>query len=72
MRITYQEIDHSYKVMTKVINEHTQEIKINLDGEELTLKQNEKREWDVIEQTVGDELGLIKAVIRSVILRYRL
>ncbi|MFC3562883.1 hypothetical protein [Pedobacter jamesrossensis] len=58
--------------MTKVINEHTQEIKINLDGEELTLKQNEKREWDVIEQTVGDELGLIKAVIRSVILRYRL
>ncbi|WP_307530580.1 hypothetical protein [Pedobacter sp. W3I1] len=55
-----------------MINKETAEIKISLNGEELTLSRNIRGEWDAAERTVSDEQGLIKAIARNVALRYRL
>ena len=72
MRITFENQDYTYSVITKVLNKDTKEIKIILAGEELTLARNEKREWDALERTIGDNEGLIKAIVQNVVLRYRL
>lgn len=72
MRITFENQDYTYSVLTKVLNKDTKEIKIILAGEELTLARNEKREWDALKRTIGDNEGLIKAIVQNVVLRYRL
>lgn len=72
LRITFEGKDYSYTILTKLIDKHPIEIKIKLDNEELTLFKNQKDEWDVLERTISDEPGLIKAIARNVALRYRL
>jgi hypothetical protein len=72
MRITFENKDYSYTVLTKIINNETTEIKISLEGEELTLVQNQNKEWDALERTVGDDHALIKAIAKNIVLRYRI
>lgn len=72
LRITFDGKDYTYTILTKLINKDTSEIKIRLNDEELTLFKNQKNEWDALERTISDELGLIKAIARNVALRYRL
>ena len=71
MRITFESNDYTYTVLTKIINNETQEIKISLQGEELTLVQNQNKEWDALERTIEDDQGLIKAIAKNIALRYR-
>ncbi|MEQ7801866.1 hypothetical protein ABDJ41_18870 [Pedobacter sp. ASV1-7] len=72
LRITYRGKDYTYTILTKLISKDTKEIKISLNNEELTLVQNQKKEWQIIERTIADEGGLIEAIARTVSLRYRL
>lgn len=72
LRITFEGKDYTYTILTKLISKDTKEIKISLNDEELTLIQNQKKEWQIIERTVADEGGLIEAIARNVSLRYRL
>lgn len=72
LRITFEERDYTYTILTKLITKETREIKISLNNEELTLFKNDKNEWDARERTVIDDAGLIKAIGRNVALRHRL
>ncbi|TBO41199.1 hypothetical protein [Pedobacter kyonggii] len=72
LRITFENKDYTYSVLTRNIDKDTKEIKISLQGEELTLIQRSTKEWDCPEQTVGDNHGLIKAIGKNIALRYRL
>jgi len=72
LRITFEDKDYSYTILTKKIDKDTSEIKINFDGEELTISRNAAGEWDVLERTISDKSDLIKTVARNVALRYRL
>ncbi len=72
LRITFEGEDYSYTILTKKIDKDTTEIKISLDGEELTITRNASGEWDVLERTISDAPDLIKSIARNVALRYRL
>ncbi|MFN0257287.1 fimbrillin family protein [Pedobacter ureilyticus] len=72
LRITVNGRDYSYTILTKKIENHTFEIKIEFDGEELTIFRNNLGEWDILERTINDEPGLLKEIARNVALRYRL
>lgn len=72
LRITFEGKDYTYTILTKLISKDTKEIKISLNDEELTLVQNQNKEWQIIERTVADEGGLIEAIGRNITLRYRL
>jgi len=72
LRITVNGRDYSYTILTKKIENHTFEIKIEFDGEELTIFRNSLGEWDILERTINDEPGLLKEIARNVALRYRL
>lgn len=72
LRITFEGKDYTYTILTKLIGQDTKEIKIRLNEEELTLVQNQKKEWQIIERTIADDGGLIEAIGRNITLRYRL
>lgn len=72
LRITFNGQDYSYTVLSKNIESNTTAIKIELEGEELTISRNSLGEWDVLERTIDDEPGLLKEIARNVALRYRL
>jgi hypothetical protein len=72
MRITFENKDYTYTILSKIINKETKEIKINLEGKELTLVQNQNREWNAVELTVDHNHQLIRAIGKNIALRYRL
>jgi len=72
MRITFENRDYTYSVLTRNISKDTLEFKISLQGEELTLVRIQDREWDCPELTVGDNQNLLKAIGKNIALRYRL
>lgn len=72
LRITFKGHDYSYTILTKKIERNTTEIKIELNGEELTICRNSFGEWDIMQRTIDDEHGLLKEIARNVALRYRL
>ena len=59
-------------MLIRQIDRDTTEIKINLNGEELTIGRNPAGEWDVLDRTITDLHGLLKSIARNVALRYRL
>jgi hypothetical protein len=72
MRITFDEKDYTYVVLTKGITRETNAIRINLNEMEYQLTCNAKGDWDVVDATVSDHTGLLKAIGRNIKLRYRL
>lgn len=72
LRITVNGKDYSYTMLTKNIGRETNEIKIDLEGQELTISRNSLGEWDIMERTIEDEPLLLKEIARNVALRYRL
>jgi len=72
LRITFEDNDYTYIVLTKLIDRDTKEIKILLGEQEFTLFKNEHNVWDARERAVEDNAGLLKAIARNVALRYRL
>lgn len=72
LRITLNNKDYTYTILTKGIGKDTSEIRIQLEGEELTIARNNAGNWDVLERTITDDGELLKAITRNVVLRYRL
>lgn len=72
LRITFEQQDYTYTVLTKGIDKNTKEIKINLSGQDYTLVRNQQNQWHAQEATIGDNLALLHEVGRMVALRYRL
>lgn len=72
MRIHFDEKDYTYLILTKGIAKETVEIQVSLDGKEYQLVRGSKGDWDVVDATVGDNSGLLKAIGRNIKLRYRL
>lgn len=72
MRITFDEKDYTYIVLTKGITRETNTIRINLKDMEYQLVCNLKGDWDVVDATVNDHPELLKAIGRNIKLRYRL
>lgn len=72
MRITFDERDYTYVVLTKGITKETNAIQINLNDMEYQLVCNPKGDWDVVDATVNNHPGLLKAIGRNIKLRYRL
>lgn len=72
MRINFDEKDYAYMIITKGITKETTAIHINLNGMEYQLVCNVKGDWDAVDATVSDHLGLLRAIGRNIKLRYRL
>ncbi|MBB2147494.1 hypothetical protein [Pedobacter gandavensis] len=72
MRITFDEKDYTYIVLTKGITKETTAIQINLNDQEYQLACNLKGDWDVVDAPENDHSGLLKAIGRNIKLRYRL
>ncbi|QIL37930.1 hypothetical protein G7074_00695 [Pedobacter sp. HDW13] len=72
MRITFEENDYTYTVVTKGITKETSSIQINLNDKQYELARNLKGDWDAADATVNDIPGLLKAIGRNIKLRYRL
>lgn len=72
MRINFDEKDFTYVIITKGITKETTAIQINLEGMEYQLVCNVKGDWDVVDATINDQPGLLKAIGRNIKLRYRL
>ncbi|WP_316822961.1 hypothetical protein [Pedobacter gandavensis] len=72
MRITFDDRDHTYVVLTKGITKETTAIQINLNSTDYQLVCNSKGDWDVADATINNHPGLLKAIGRNIKLRYRL
>ncbi len=72
LRITFGDIDYTYKVLSKGINKETTQIKISLFSEEFTLIRDQRNEWVAEETSIGDNQALLRAIGRSLASRYRL
>jgi len=72
MRITFDEKDYTYVVLTKGITKQTTAIRISFNDMEYQLASNSKGEWDAVDATVNDHPELLKAIGRNIKLRYRL
>jgi len=72
LRITVDDRDYTYTVLTRGINKQTESIKISLNEEEFTLVRNQNNAWLALEETIGDHPGLLQAIARNIALRYRL
>jgi hypothetical protein len=72
MRITFEDKDYTYIVITKGISKATISIQISLNGEQYEFTCNEKGDWHVADATVNDHPGLLKEIARNIKLRYRL
>jgi hypothetical protein len=72
MRITFDEKDYTYVVLTKGITRETNAIQNSLNNTEYQLICNSKGGWDVDEATVTDQNGLLKTIGRNIKLKYRL
>lgn len=72
LRITVDNKDYTYTILTKGIGKDTSEIKIEIEGEELTIARSVTGEWDVMERAINDDQQLLTAITRNIVLRYRL
>jgi len=72
LRISFEEKDYTYTVLTKGINKDTLEIKINISGVDFTLIRNPQNQWCAAETLMENPPGLLNAIVRNISLRYRL
>ncbi|MGZ3755142.1 MAG: hypothetical protein ACXVAY_08255 [Mucilaginibacter sp.] len=72
LRITFNDKDYVYQILnSKLINQHTIELELMLDGEKLDIIKDDKKVWvQKDEKSVDPEL--IQALGRSVSLRLRM
>lgn len=72
LRITFEDSDYTFTVLTKSINKQTKAIRIKLGDQEYELSANARGEWDAADVTIQDHPGLLRAIARNVASRYRL
>jgi hypothetical protein len=73
LRITFNNQDYIYQIVdSKLINQHTTELDILLNGDKVELIKDERRVW--IQKTGTSQLDpeLVEALGRSVSLRMRM
>lgn len=72
LRITFNDKDYVYQILnSKLINQHTIELELVLDGEKLDIIKDDNKVWvQKDEKSVDPEL--IQALGRSVSLRLRM
>ena len=73
LRITFNDKDYVYQIIdSKLIDQHTTELRLLLNGEKVELIKNEKRVW--IQKNEGNSIDpeLVQALGRSVSLRLRM
>jgi len=73
LRITFNDKDYVYQIIdSKLIDQHTTELALLLNGEKVELIKNEKRVW--IQKNEGKSIDpeLVQALGRSVSLRLRM
>jgi len=73
MRITYNEKDYVYEIVDGAsINKDTRDIKVILDGKEISLHKNENKIWVVKESEINISPDFAQSIGRSISLRYRM
>ena len=73
MRITYNEKDYVYEIVDGAsINKDTRDIKVILDGKEISLHKNENKIWVVKESEISVSPDFAQSIGRSISLRYRM
>jgi len=72
LRITFNDHDFVFHVLTKGITKDTREISITLEGKEIHLLLNEKNIWQESNPNVENSPELLKAIGRAIALRYRI
>ena len=72
LRITFNDHDFVFHVLTKGITKDTREISITLEGKEIHLLLNEKNIWQESSPNVENSPELLKAIGRAIALRYRI
>ena len=73
LRITFKDIDYDYQIVnSKLINQHTTEFDILLNGDKVSLIKDEKKLWVQKDEVKSIDPELIHALGRSVSLRLRL
>jgi hypothetical protein len=72
LRITFEQEDYTYNILTKGINKDSVEIRIILNNEEYVLIKNSKGEWSTSDHKANTNVELINSIVRAIGLRYRL
>jgi hypothetical protein len=73
LRITFNEKDYVYQIIdSKLIDHHSTELQLLLDGEKINLVKNEKRVWIQNDADKSIDPDLVQALGRSVSLRLRM
>jgi len=73
LRITFKDSDYNYQIVnSKLINQHTTEFDILLNGDMVSLIKDEKKLWVQKDEVKSIDPELINALGRSVSLRLRL
>lgn len=73
LRITFEDRDYKYEIInSKLIGSDTTELELLLDGVQLHLTKNVKREWELKNLDPSVDPKLVQALGRSVSLRLRM
>ena len=73
LRITFNDKDYVYQIIdSKLIDQHTTELQLLLNGEKVELVKNEKRVWVQKDDETQIDPELVQALGRSVSLRLRM
>jgi len=73
LRITFKDKDYVYQIIdSKLINQHTTELDILLNGDKIELIKDDKRVWIQKEGATALDPELVQALGRSVSLRMRM
>ncbi|WP_256006695.1 hypothetical protein [Pedobacter deserti] len=71
LRITFEQNDYTYKVLTRQITRDTTLIKIELNGKEYELTKTPDNHWQS-DVTIAENAQLLAAIARNLSLRYRI
>jgi hypothetical protein len=73
LRITFNDQDYIYQIInSKLIDQHTTELEILLNGEKVELIKDERRVWILKNAEMQIDPELVQALGRSVSLRLRM
>lgn len=72
LRINFDDKDYTYTILNPVLDRNTTELHISLLGQEFLLVQNEKKDWYSKNTAQHQNEDLLKAIGRTVALRFKL
>lgn len=72
IRIRFEDQDFTYRILTKHFQKDTDQIKIEVEGEEFTMIKHSNNTWHVSESSINDNYRLLEAIVKAICLRYRI